>query len=110
MQTEGKTSANAQRLDSVDHIAISVDNVATAVDWYTKTFACTVTYQDDTWAFLQFSNLRLALVVPGQHPPHIAFTHPEAEKFGKLKQHRDGTRSVYIRDPAGNSVEIQAKD
>ena len=29
-------------------------------------------------------------------------------KFGALKLHRDGTRSCYVTDPAGNSVEILA--
>jgi catechol 2,3-dioxygenase-like lactoylglutathione lyase family enzyme len=110
MQTEATPAANSQKLDSIDHVAITVENVQAAVDWYTANFSCTILYQDDTWAFLEFSNMKLALVVPRQHPPHVAFTHPQAEKFGKLKQHRDGTRSVYIRDPSGNSVEIQAKD
>jgi hypothetical protein len=50
------------------------------------------------------------LVIPEQHPPHIAFTSPKAEQFGALKTHRDGTRSTYVKDPAGNSVEIMAAD
>jgi catechol 2,3-dioxygenase-like lactoylglutathione lyase family enzyme len=97
-------------LDSIHHVAIPVSDVGAAVDWYTRTFQCRVSYQDDTWAFLEFANLKLALVVPSQHPGHIAFVHPDAEKFGTLKQHRDGTRSVYVRDPAGNAVEILAQD
>ncbi len=99
-----------QALDSLDHIAIPVQDVAAAVDWYRKTFRCEVSYQDDTWAFLKFDNVKLALVIPSQHPAHIAFVSPEAEKFGSLKTHRDGTRSCYVLDPAGNSVEIQAAD
>jgi catechol 2,3-dioxygenase-like lactoylglutathione lyase family enzyme len=99
-----------QALDSLDHIAIPVQDVAAAVDWYTKTFRCEVSYQDDTWAFLKFGNVKLALVIPSQHPAHIAFVSPEAEKFGELKTHRDGTRSCYLRDPAGNAVEIQAAE
>ncbi len=43
-------------LDSLDHVAIPVEDVAAAVDWYTKTFRCEVSYQDDTWAFLKFGN------------------------------------------------------
>jgi len=31
-------------------------------------------------------------------------------KFGVLSAHRDGTRSTYAKDPAGNSVEIMATD
>ena len=94
----------------IDHIAVPVNNVKEAVDWYTSKFACTVDYQDDTWAFLNFENIKLALVVPDQHPPHIAFIRDDAHTYGKLKTHRDGTKSTYIRDPSGNSVEILAQD
>lgn len=97
-------------LDRIDHVAVSVHNVAESVAWYTKTFRCKVSYQDATWAFLDFENTKLALVVPEQHPPHFAFTSPEAASFGPLKTHRDGTRSTYVKDPAGNSVEIMAAD
>lgn len=97
-------------LDSVHHVAVAVQDVKTAVDWYRKNFQCRVSYQDDTWAFLEFNNIKLALVIPAQHPPHIAFVHPEAEKFGPLKTHRDGTRSTYVNDPAGNAVEVLAQD
>ena len=96
------------QLDAIDHVAVPVREVAPVVDWYRKTFNCEVSYQDDTWALLKFANMSLALVVPGQHPPHIGLVSEEAEKFGPLKPHRDGTRSVYISDPAGNSVEILA--
>ncbi len=97
-------------LDSLHHVAVAVKDVAQAVDWYTKTFSCKVAYQDATWALLEFANLKLALVIPEQHPPHVAFVHPEAEKFGTLMPHRDGTRSVYVSDPAGNAIEILAQD
>jgi hypothetical protein len=97
-------------LDRLDHAAIPVEDVASAVDWYTRTFRCEVKYQDLTWALLAFENVRLALVVPSQHPAHIGFVSEEAEKFGPLKTHRDGTRSCYVKDPAGNAVEILAAD
>ena len=97
-------------LDTIDHIAIPVEDVATALDWYKSKFQCEVTYQDDTWAFIKFGNVKLALVIPSQHPAHIAFVSPEAEKSGALKLHRDGTRSCYVTDPAGNSIEIMAAD
>jgi len=93
-------------LDAMHHVAISVKDIAEAVEWYTKTFRCKIAYQDDTWAMLTFANIHLALVLPNQHPPHIGFTHPHAEQFGTLKTHRDGTRSTYIPDCAGNAVEI----
>lgn len=97
-------------LDRIHHVAISVRDLASAVSWYTSTFRCTIAYQDATWALLDFDNLQLALVIPDQHPPHVAFTSPQAEKFGLLSTHRDGTRSTYVKDPAGNSVEIMAAD
>lgn len=97
-------------LDSIDHVAVPVTDIKTAVDWYMSTFQCEIQYQDDTWALLGFQNIRLALVIPSQHPAHIGFVSPEAEKFGELKLHRDGTRSCYVADPAGNSVEILAAD
>ena len=97
-------------MDSIDHVAIPVADVKASVEWYRKTFQCEVQYQDDTWALLGFANTRLALVIPEQHPAHIGFVSPEAEKFGALKLHRDGTRSCYVDDPSGNSVEILAAD
>ena len=97
-------------LDRMDHVAIAVRDVASAVAWYTSNFRCTVTYQDATWAFLTFGNIKLALVIPEQHPPHIAFISEAAQSFGALTTHRDGTRSVYVKDSAGNSVEIMAAD
>ena len=80
-------------------------DVTRAVRWYQKMFACEVKWQDETWALLQFANTSLALVVPGEHPPHLAFTMEEVEEQGELKTHRDGTRSVYISDSEGNVIE-----
>jgi len=97
-------------MDSIDHVAIPVKDVAATVAWYKRTFSCEVEYQDETWAYLKFGNIKLALVVEHQHPPHLAFVSPHAANFGELKSHRDGTKSVYVTDPAGNPVEIMALD
>jgi len=102
------SAASETKLDGLHHIAVSVQNVSEAVEWYMKQFRCKVRYQDETWAFLEFANIQMALVIPSQHPPHIAFTSSEAERFGALKRHRDGTESVYVKDPSGNSVEVLA--
>ena len=93
-------------MDKIHHIAVQVDDVKSAVDWYSSQFNVEVTYQDETWAMLQFDNISLAIVVPGQHPPHFAVENEQAEKFGELTTHRDGTASIYINDPFGNAVEI----
>jgi catechol 2,3-dioxygenase-like lactoylglutathione lyase family enzyme len=90
----------------IHHVAIPVDDVPAATSWYCREFDCRISYQDPTWAMLEFDNLSLALVTRGEHPPHIALTHPRADRFGRLVTHRDGTRSVYIRDASGNAVEI----
>lgn len=97
-----------ETLDAVHHIAVVVNDIAEAVRWYRETFRCEVAYEDETWAMLKFANCHVALVAPGGHPPHIGFLTPaaEAERFGTLKPHRDGTRSIYIADPAGNPVEL----
>ncbi|MBC7998239.1 MAG: VOC family protein [Leptolyngbya sp.] len=99
-----------QNLATIHHIAITVDDVEKAVNWYRDTFNCEIEYQDKTWAFIRFQNIKLALVMPNQHPAHLAFLHEQAEQFGELKTHRDGSRSIYINDSAGNAVEIVAKD
>ena len=94
--------------DSVDHVAIQVDDIKAAVNWYQSRFRCEVRYLDATWALLQFANIRLALVAAQKHPPHIGFVSEHAEIFGPLQPHRDGTQSTYIEDPAGNTVEVLA--
>lgn len=96
-----------QGLDLLHHTAVVVENVHDAVNWYRERFRCEVAYEDSTWAMLRFRNSHLALVVADQHPPHVAFVVEGAEeKYGPLKPHRDGTRSAYIRDAAGNCVEV----
>lgn len=93
-------------LDQIDHIAVPVRSIPESVAWYMARFRCLILHQDQTWALLGFGNVRLALVVPEQHPGHLAFAHERASDFGELVQHRDGTRSTYIEDPAGNTVEL----
>jgi len=101
------TAAIAQKtLDAMDHVAIRVGDIREAVEWYTTNFRCNVLYQDATWAFLEFANMRLALVLPEQHPGHIAFQNMNLERFGNVRTHRDGVRYVYVTDPFGNAVEV----
>jgi catechol 2,3-dioxygenase-like lactoylglutathione lyase family enzyme len=106
METDMVNAKQRNELDSIDHIAIPVNDIASTVSWYTEKFKCTVDYQDDSWAFLKFDNISLALVIPSQHPAHLAFKVDDPEQYGKLETHRDGTRSVYVNDPAGNAVEM----
>jgi len=88
------------------HIALSVADITIAVKWYVETLDADVAYQDETWALLDVENTSIALVLPSQHPPHMAFESLDAEKYGELTTHRDGTESVYVNDPFGNTVEF----
>lgn len=96
-------------MDRLHHIALTVPDIAQALAWYRGQFEVETIYEDRTWAMLRFGNIDLALVVPGQHPPHIAIERPNAEMFGPLKHHRDGTASVYVQDPFGNVIEVMQK-
>ena len=88
------------------HIAVCVPKIAPAVKWYVETLKANIAFQDETWALLDIENTSIALVLPSQHPPHLAFESPDAEKYGDLKTHRDGTASVYVQDPFGNTIEF----
>ena len=89
-------------MEKIDHIAIVVTNINHAVNWYTKNRDCKVNYQDESWAELQFENIKLALVLPQDHPPHIAFEDDSIEGT----KHRDGSESVYIDSPDRNTFEL----
>ena len=99
----------------VDHIAVNAAKLVETVNWYVKQFGASVLYQDETWAFLKIGGTKLALLTPGQHPPHLAFAIVEeqldelAQRYGaSVQSHRDGTRSFYTADPSGNAVEVIA--
>tara|TARA_B100000131_G_scaffold205757_1_gene197875 strand:- start:1980 stop:2285 length:306 start_codon:yes stop_codon:yes gene_type:complete len=94
-------------MTKVDHIALVVDEPTLAAKWYEFNFNAEIVYHDDTWAFIEFENIKMAFVKKGMHPAHFAF---EVENFegieGKVKTHRDGSRSVYKSDPWGNIYEL----
>ena len=92
-------------MEELHHIALPVNDIGKAVTWYEKNFDVSKVYEDESWALLAFENISLALVLPGQHPAHIAVTRANAEKHGKLTTHRDGSSAVYVTDPWGNAVE-----
>jgi len=94
-----------QPLDELHHVAIQVQDIKRAVSWYLEHFRCEVSWQDETWALLRFANTSLALVMPAEHPPHLAFSMENLGHLGELHSHRDGIRSLYIQDSEGNVVE-----
>ena len=89
-------------MEKIDHIAIVVTNISQAVKWYTNNRDCKVNYQDNSWAELQFDNIKLALVLPNEHPAHIAFID---ESVTNGTKHRDGSESIYEHDTFGNIIE-----
>ena len=80
--------------------------IKNSVLWYKKMFKCEIEFEDDTWALLKFDNTKLALVVPEQHPPHIAIKRENIEDFGTPVKHRDGSESVYVESPDSNKFEL----
>ena len=93
-------------MDKIHHIAINVKNINESIDWYMHNTDCVLEYSDKTWALLKYENCSLALTVSEEHPPHVCFEIQGAEAFGELKEHRDGTKSVYIKDPSDNTIEM----
>lgn len=97
-------------LQRVDHITLAVANIEATLRWYTTSFNCRVVRQDATYAEIEFENLTIALSLPSQESPHLAFVRPDAQTFGRLAPARDGRMSLYVSDPAGNLVELLESD
>ena len=93
-------------MDKIDHIAIQTTNIQKSVKWYKDMFKCKVTFQDETWALIEFKNTKLALVIPEQHPRPIAVKRENLEEYGAPVKHRDGSESVYIDSPDRNTFEL----
>ena len=87
----------------IDHIAICVDSPSEAASWYIENYGAEKIYTDETWSIIQFKNIKLAFVLKEQHPPHFAF---ECNELSEGVTHRDGSISVYKKDPWGNNFEL----
>jgi catechol 2,3-dioxygenase-like lactoylglutathione lyase family enzyme len=95
-----------RNLDKIDHIAIQVNDIEKSLEWYTKNFKCNKIYFDNSWAFIEFDNVKLALVSKDEHPNHFAILDQKLLKDDKVVEHRDGSRSKYIKDINGNYIEL----
>ena len=96
-----------------DHVAVPSNDISASVEWYRANFAAEVLFQDKTWAFLRVGGVKIALVTPTQHPPHMAvkvdqaqLTEASTRSGVKIDGHRDGTKGIYLHDPFGNAVEL----
>ena len=96
-----------------DHVAFVVDDISKAIDWYQEHLEIDVLYQDETWGIIKIYDFKIAFVLPGKHPPHVAFEIKDKEELqtkilsnGSFKGHRDGSSSLYLKDPFGNAIEF----
>ncbi len=108
------------QMKRLGHVAVCVEDVAKAVDFY-QNLGMKLVWQDSDWAYLKAGNDGLALMSPDydQAGPHFGFVFSdraeidtayaklkaEGVKVGKIHDHRDGTASFYGRDPFGNWFE-----
>lgn len=93
-------------MTSIDHIALIVDEPQEAARWYEAEFDAVILYSDETWSMIQFENIKMAFVLRGTHPAHFAIEVAHFKETDKAKPHRDGSQSVYKRDPWGNIFEL----
>jgi catechol 2,3-dioxygenase-like lactoylglutathione lyase family enzyme len=93
-------------MTKIDHIALISDDPIESANWYAETFGAKIIYADNTWSFVEMENIKIAFVTKGQHPPHFAIEVDDFEKSDKIKKHRDGSTSVYKKDPWGNIYEL----
>ena len=94
------------RKDTIDHVAITVADLDSAVNWYLTSFSCELEYRDKQQAVLRFANIKLSLVLPSFQQNHIAFIRSDADTLGELREQADGTVSTFIADASGNLIEV----
>lgn len=99
-----------------DHVALQVPDIAEALRWWCAAVpGAAILYADDSWGLLEAGGARLAFVTADQHPDHVAFKvsgaelrRLAAEHDGAVDEHRDGSRSFYLRAPGSHRVEVIA--
>lgn len=97
-----------------DHVAQQVPDIAEAIEWQRSTVpGTTVLHQDPTWGLVESGGVKIAFVLPEQHPPHLAFRVGAeelealaAEHGATIATHRDATRSIYLVGPGSLQTEI----
>ena len=94
----------------IDHIAIKVDDLEAAEEWYCNNLRAEVTFRDEKYVRIKVENTNIALIDKKHYPwEHIAILIENKEdlphKLGETIEHRDGTVGVYVKDPFGNYLE-----
>ena len=95
--------------ETVDHIAVLVDDLNVAEEWYTSNLKAKITFRDKKYIRLKLKNTNIALIDKKHYPhAHIGILVENAEDLpsnGFRVEHRDGTVGVYVEDPFGNYLE-----
>ena len=94
----------------IDHIAIKVDDLEAAEEWYCNNLSAEVTFKDEKYIRLKVENTNIALIDKKHYPwEHIAILVENKDELphnlGETIEHRDGTVGVYVKDPFGNYLE-----
>jgi extradiol dioxygenase family protein len=95
---------------TVDHIAILVDDLAIAKEWYVEKLNAEISYVDKKYVRLKLNNTNIALIDKKHYPcAHIGILVEDIKDIptdaGEVVYHRDGTVGVYVKDPFGNYLE-----
>jgi len=99
-----------------DHVALQVPSIPEALEWWRRMVpGSRVLFEDETWGLIEAGGVKLAFVMSDQHPDHLAWqvSAAELERLATehsvpISPHRDGTRSLYLEAPGGQSVEVIA--
>ena len=94
----------------IDHIAILVDDLDKAEEWYLEHTKADVTFRDGKYVRITVDNTNIALIDRAHYPcAHIGLLVENIEDLptdkGEVVKHRDGTIGVYVKDPFGNYLE-----
>ena len=97
-------------MSNIDHVAILVDNLKIAEDWYMKHLEGVVTFRDSKYIRITTENTNIALIDKKYYAhAHFAILVENKEDLplekGEVVKHRDGTTGVYVKDPFGNYLE-----
>lgn len=112
----------ALKIKRMGHHAVLVDNVSSAVEFYTNNFGFEIGYEAEDWGIVRKGPDDLAFIKKGatEHPPHFGLrveSNQEVDNYySELKDkvkilrtpklHRDDSYSFYFSDPDRNVVEI----
>ena len=94
----------------IDHIAIRVDDLEEAANWYSDHLDAKIAFRDEKYIRVRVQNTNIALIDKKYYPhAHFAILVEKIENLplekGEVVKHRDGTIGVYVKDPFGNYLE-----